>query len=75
MQQAQCIRTDHGDIDSTATHKARKPGWQRPHAVCTFHAEFLTGQGWIVEEIEPYAEDVTDLFTGAVTTYQVGKAA
>ncbi|MBM0203208.1 hypothetical protein JNW90_08890 [Micromonospora sp. STR1s_5] len=75
MQQAQCIRTDHGDIDSTGTHEARKPTWNRPHVVCTFHAEFLAGQGWIVVPIAPRTEDVMDRVTGLVTTYQIGTVA
>lgn len=75
LDQAQCIRGDHGDIDSTGTHEARKPNWKRPHIVCTFHAEFLAGRGWIVNPVETHTEDVVDVFTGGVTTYQIGKVA
>lgn len=31
---AHCVYTDHGDIDSTGTHEARKPGWDKPNLVC-----------------------------------------
>jgi hypothetical protein len=60
---AHCVYTDHGqDVDTTGTHDARKPGWQKPNLVCDFHAE-------------PETEEVIDPITGVTTVYQIGRPA
>jgi hypothetical protein len=71
---AHCVYTDHGDIDTTGTHEARKPGWKKPNLVCDFHAEWLTGRGgWEVAAVVPETEEVVDPLTGVTTVYQIGR--
>jgi hypothetical protein len=71
---AHCAYTDHGDIDSTGTHDARKPGWKTPILVCDFHAERLIGRGgWEVALVAAHTEEVVDPLTGVTTVYQIGR--